>query len=98
VRLIGVVDHETDPTDFEECIWTLLNNIDPERDLEVVNYRTGPVSVLDGTPKLASEGFDRPWPDKIVMTDEGKKRVDERFGDMFHEPEALRAPEAGNVR
>jgi 4-hydroxy-3-polyprenylbenzoate decarboxylase len=83
VRLIGVVDHETDPTDFEECIWTLLNNIDPERDLEVVSDRNGAVWVLDGTPKLAAEGFERRWPDKIVMTEEVKKRVDERFGELL---------------
>jgi 4-hydroxy-3-polyprenylbenzoate decarboxylase len=89
VRLIGVVDHETDPTDFDECIWTLLNNIDPERDLEVVNDRNGPVWVLDGTPKLAAEGFERPWPDKIVMTEEVKKRVEERFGSLLSQEQPL---------
>ncbi|MEX2541381.1 MAG: menaquinone biosynthesis decarboxylase [Trueperaceae bacterium] len=85
VRLIGVVDHQTDPTDFEECMWTLLNNIDPERDLEVINdtFGSGPVWVLDGTPKLAAEGFDRPWPDKIAMTEEIKQQVDERFGELL---------------
>ena len=33
VRLIAVLDHETDPRDFEDAVWTMLNNIDPERDV-----------------------------------------------------------------
>jgi 4-hydroxy-3-polyprenylbenzoate decarboxylase len=85
VRLIAVVDQQTDPRDFDECIWTLLNNIDPERDLQVVDdtFGRGPVWVFDGTPKLPSEGFDRPWPDKIVMTDEVRNSVEERFGELL---------------
>jgi len=31
---------------------------------------------MDGTPKLASEGFSRDWPEKITMTDEVKRKVD----------------------
>ena len=77
VRLIATVDHETNPRDFEDVIWTLLNNIDPERDIQVLMNTFGePVFVMDGTPKLASEGFDREWPDKITMTDDVVTKVD----------------------
>jgi 4-hydroxy-3-polyprenylbenzoate decarboxylase len=84
VRLIAVVDHLTDPRDFDECMWTLLNNIDPERDVQVLDVATGsgagvprgPVFVMDGTPKLPSEGFQRGWPEKLVMPEEVKSRVD----------------------
>jgi 4-hydroxy-3-polyprenylbenzoate decarboxylase len=76
VRLIAVLDHETDPRDFEDCIWTLLNNIDPERDVQVIRGEDGPVFVLDGTPKLREEGFSRDWPDKIRMTPEVVERID----------------------
>jgi len=76
VRLIAALDHETDPTDFEDCIWTMLNNIDPERDVQVIATPYGPVFGMDGTPKLASEGFSRDWPEKITMTDEVKRKVD----------------------
>ena len=75
VRIIATLDHETDPADFEESIWTLLNNIDPERDVQVVTGVSGPVFVMDGTPKIADEGFTRKWPDKITMTDEVRKKV-----------------------
>jgi len=78
VRLIAVLDDETDPRDFDDCIWTLLNNIDPERDVQVVADAFGgaPVYVMDGTPKLPEEGFERPWPQKIRMSDDVKLRVD----------------------
>jgi hypothetical protein len=31
---------------------------------------------MDGTPKLADEGFTRPWPEKMRMSDDVKARVD----------------------
>lgn len=76
VRLIAVVDHETDPTDFEDVMWTLLNNIDPERDVRILDAPDGPTFAVDGTPKLPEEGFTRDWPDKIVMTEEVRRKVD----------------------
>ena len=78
VRLIAVLDHETDPTDFDDCIWTLLNNIDPERDVQILpdSFGTEAVFVMDGTPKLPEEGFSRGWPDKITMSAEVKEKID----------------------
>ena len=77
VRLIAVLDHQTDPRDFEEVMWTLLNNIDPERDVFIVDQASpaGSVWVMDGTPKLADEGFTRRWPDKITMLAEVTERM-----------------------
>lgn len=77
VRLVAVLDHETNPRDFEDAIWTMLNNIDPERDLQVIDAvaGAGPVWVLDATPKIADEGFARAWPDKIVMDPEVEARM-----------------------
>ncbi len=77
VRLIAVLDHQTDPRDFEDVMWTLLNNIDPERDVEVVTEGTpaGSVWLMDATPKLASEGFSRRWPEKITMPAEVTERM-----------------------
>ena len=83
VRLIAVLDEATDPRDFEDAMWTLLNNIDPERDLQVIAGPHGPVWVFDATPKLGEEGFARSWPDKITLPDEVVARmapVAERHG------------------
>jgi 4-hydroxy-3-polyprenylbenzoate decarboxylase len=73
VRLIAVVDHETDVRDFEEVLWTMLNNVDPERDVQVVANgapdRRGVGGRRDAEARL-EEGFVRPWPDKITMPDD----------------------------
>lgn len=94
VRLIAVLDHETDPRDFDDCIWTLLNNIDPERDVQVLDdtFGVGPVFVMDGTPKLRDEGFTREWPKKLRMDPEVTRRVRERWPALMGEP-APDAPE-----
>jgi 4-hydroxy-3-polyprenylbenzoate decarboxylase len=75
VRLIAVLDHETDPRDLEDAVWTMLNNIDPERDVQVIDGGSGPVWVIDATPKLAEEGFTRTWPDKITMLEAVSERM-----------------------
>lgn len=76
VKIIAVLDDLTDPTNFEDCIWTLLNNIDPERDIKVVEESPlTPVFLIDGTPKIQAEGFTREWPEKIMMAPEIIDRV-----------------------
>ncbi len=81
VRLIAVVDESVDPRDFEEVMWTLLNNIDPERDVQVIDdsFGSGARFVMDGTPKLPAEGFDRGWPEKLRTTAEVRAWVDETW-------------------
>ena len=84
VRWIAVLDHQTDPRDFEDCMWTMLNNIDPERDVQVIEDAAGgPTWVVDGTPKMRAEGFSRDWPDKIVMDEDVQDRVEERFAELL---------------
>jgi 4-hydroxy-3-polyprenylbenzoate decarboxylase len=34
---------------------------------------------IDGTRKWKEEGFDREWPERIVMDEETRKRVDEMW-------------------
>ncbi|NJK44641.1 MAG: menaquinone biosynthesis decarboxylase [Pleurocapsa sp. SU_196_0] len=79
IRLIALVDELTDVNDDEDVFWTLLNNIDPERDSSIVNGPTGPVLVMDGTRKIAEEGFTRAWPQKIVMDAAVVALVDEKW-------------------
>jgi 4-hydroxy-3-polyprenylbenzoate decarboxylase len=87
-KCIVVVDEEVDVQNFSEVAWKALNNIDPQRDIELV---MGPVDSLDhasrlpnygskmgidATRKWPGEGFTRPWPGVIQMSDEVKRRVD----------------------
>ncbi|WP_027883218.1 menaquinone biosynthesis decarboxylase [Meiothermus rufus] len=78
IRLLLLTDSDIH-LDFNEVMWAVLNNIDPERDAWVGPGVAGPVLVLDGTRKLAEEGFTRRWPPKIVMASEVVQRVEERW-------------------
>jgi 4-hydroxy-3-polyprenylbenzoate decarboxylase len=88
-KCIVVVDEDVDVQNTSEVAWKALNNIDPERDIQFV---MGPVDSLDhasrlvnygskmgvdATRKWPEEGFTRPWPDVIRMSEEVRRRVDE---------------------
>jgi 4-hydroxy-3-polyprenylbenzoate decarboxylase len=87
-KCIVVVDEDVDVQNVSEVAWKALNNIDPERDIQFV---LGPVDSLDhssrlpnygskmgvdATKKWPQEGFTRPWPDVIKMSEEVRQRVD----------------------
>ncbi len=87
-KVIVVLDKEVNVQDPDEAWWVALNNIDPERD---VRFTMGPIDVLDhssrgftygskmgidATRKWKEEGFEREWPERIVMDAATKARVD----------------------
>ena len=87
-KTIVVVDRDVDVRGGPELLWRALTAIDPGRDVEIVQ---GPVDELDfaarrpcygtkmgidATRKWKEEGFERRWPDEIVMAAEVKKRID----------------------
>jgi 4-hydroxy-3-polyprenylbenzoate decarboxylase len=87
-KVLVVVDKWVNVRNPQEAWWVALNNLDPERD---VRFTMGPVDVLDhasrtftygskmgldGTRKLAEEGFTRDWPKVIEMDAATKQRVD----------------------
>jgi 4-hydroxy-3-polyprenylbenzoate decarboxylase len=90
-KMIVVVDKEVDVQNPGEVIWKIGNNVDPKRDVVIVE---GPLDILehasdipayggkmgiDATKKWRSEGFPREWPDEIVMSEEIKKLVEKRW-------------------
>lgn len=81
IRLLLLTDADTQ-LDFDEVMWAVLNNVDPERDAWVMEGSEGPVLVLDGMRKLAEEGFARRWPPKIVMSPEVIERVSRRWSSL----------------
>ena len=87
-KTLIIVDHDVNIHDLSEVTWVVGNNIDPKRDTVFVD---GPVDVLDhaapalgfgskmgidATRKWRSEGYEREWPDAIVMDDATKKYID----------------------
>ncbi len=90
-KMIIVVDAEVNPHDISAVAWKVFNNIDAKRDLIISE---GPLDALDhssplhllgnrlgidATKKWASEGYEREWPDDIVMSDKIKEKVDKRW-------------------
>lgn len=88
-KCIIVVDEECNVHNLQEVMWRVGNAVDPERDIQFVR---GPVDVLDhsarfpafgskmgidATRKWKEEGFNREWPEEIVMSPEVKRRIDE---------------------
>lgn len=88
-KCIVVVDEDVNVQDAREVAWKALNNIDPERDIQ---FTLGPVDSLDHSSRLANygskmgvdatrkwpgEGFSRPWPDVLRMSDDVRLRVDD---------------------
>ncbi len=90
-KIIVILDSDVNVQDKSEVIWRICNNIDPKRDISFVE---GPIDVLehasdipnygskmgiDATKKWASEGFKRKRPNDIIMPDEIKRLVDEKW-------------------
>jgi 4-hydroxy-3-polyprenylbenzoate decarboxylase len=90
-KCILVVDEDVDVHDIGDVTLKVLNNIDPERDIQ---FTLGPVDSLDhasrlpdfgskmgvdATRKWPTEGFTRPWPDEIRMDEATKARVTKRW-------------------
>src|SRR5947209_3079788 len=93
-KCIIVVDEDVDVQDTAEVVLRVANNIDPERDIQ---FTLGPVDSLDhasrlpnfgskmgidATRKWPTEGFTRPWPQEIRMSEEVKARVDRMWKEL----------------
>ena len=90
-KAIVVVDAKVDVQNLSEVAWRVTGNVDPARDIVIVE---GPVDDLDHaswTPKYGSkvgidatekgpmDGRTREWPPDIVMSDEIKSLVDGKW-------------------
>lgn len=90
-KLIIVVDAGVDVQNVSEVMWRVFNNIDPRRDVMMVE---GPLDALDhssplphygskmgidATTKWKEEGHLRQWPQDIVMSTEIKELVDRKW-------------------
>jgi 4-hydroxy-3-polyprenylbenzoate decarboxylase len=96
-KCIIVVDEDVDVQDIGDVTLKVLNNIDPERDIQ---FTMGPVDSLDHAARLANygskmgidatrkwstEGFTRPWPDEITMDPKIRAQVDAKWKSLSKE-------------
>ena len=92
-KTIVVVSEHVDVHDLSEVAWRATGNIDPRRDLMILEgpmddldhaalrHRFGGKLGVDATEKSALDDVAQPWPDEIVMTDEVRERVTRRWKD-----------------
>jgi 4-hydroxy-3-polyprenylbenzoate decarboxylase len=91
-KYIVIVDDDVDVHNTSEVLFRLCANTDPQRDAiftrgpsDVLDHATPQLAVgskmgVDATRKLPGEGFTRPWPPLIRMTEEVRSKVDGLFG------------------
>jgi 4-hydroxy-3-polyprenylbenzoate decarboxylase len=89
---VVIVDEWVNVHDLSEVAWRVTNNIDPARDLVVVEgptddldhaalrHRYGGKLGIDATEKRAPlDRVEQPWPEEIRMTEEIRQRVAQRW-------------------
>lgn len=96
-KMIIIVDSHVNVQDEQEVWWRVFNNIDAKQDIVMVD---GPLDVLDhsspmpkwgtkvgidATKSWPEEGHTREWPDEIVMSDDIKAAVDQKWKDLGFE-------------
>ncbi|MHB0866870.1 MAG: menaquinone biosynthesis decarboxylase [Thermoleophilia bacterium] len=90
-KFVIIVDEHVNVHDESEVAWRAFNNVDPRRDVVITE---GPLDVLDhssptanygakmgldATKTWASEGYEREWPDDIIMSEEIRRLVDGKW-------------------
>jgi 4-hydroxy-3-polyprenylbenzoate decarboxylase len=92
-KLIVVVDDDCDVHDYHEVAFRAFGNVDYGRDLlltegpvdhlDHASYQQfwGGKAGLDATRKLPTEGYDRGWPEAMVMSPDVVARVDRRWNE-----------------
>jgi 4-hydroxy-3-polyprenylbenzoate decarboxylase len=90
-KTIVVVSEHVNVHDLSEVAWRATGNIDPKRDLVVLEgpmddldhaalrHRYGGKLGVDATEKGPLDDVAQPWPEEIRMTDEVRERVAQRW-------------------
>ncbi len=99
-KAIVIVDHDVNVQDISGVAWRILGNVDWRRDTVIVD---GPVDQLDhssirdsfggkigidATAKDVQDDHSRGWPQELIMSEEVKRLVDEKwltYGISAHE-------------
>jgi len=79
VGVLLVLEAHVNLDNTSQVLWKLFNNLDPKRDVQISGQRAG----IDVTRKMPEEGYRQNWPEEIVMSDEIKQRVDQKWPNLF---------------
>jgi 4-hydroxy-3-polyprenylbenzoate decarboxylase len=93
-KTIVVVSEHVNVHDLSEVAWRATGNVDPLRDLVIVEgplddldhaavrHTYGGKLGIDATEKSALDAIQQAWPHEIVMSDEVRKRVTQRWAEF----------------
>ncbi len=93
-KVICVLDDDVDVQDTKEVAWRLLANLDPKRDISMVDGVVdqldhgasqalyGGKMCIDGTRKWAEEGYKREWPEVCRQSEAVTARVDAMWSEL----------------
>ena len=81
IKFIIIVDEEVNVDNLFDITWVTGNNIDPLRDVFILNDNS---VFIDVTRKTAKDNFKRDWPNPVVMNQETIKLVDEKWNKYFN--------------
>ncbi len=77
---IVYIDDLADITDIRMLIWRAANNFDPRRDSIIIQNNSANIIGIDSTRKSKEfDGFQRPWPNIVVMDENTIKTIDEKW-------------------
>jgi 4-hydroxy-3-polyprenylbenzoate decarboxylase len=90
-KTLVIVSEHVNVHDLSEVAWRATGNIDPRRDLVLVDgpmddldhaairHRFGGRRGIDATEKTEMDGIGQPWPEEIVMSDDIRALVTRRW-------------------
>lgn len=81
---ILLFDDGAQPDDLFTLMWLLGGNVEPERDISVLNCESGEKTiVVDATFKTREhDGFEREWPNIVTMDDKTIREIDKKWNNL----------------
>ncbi len=74
-----MLEKHVDLANTSRILWKLFNNLDPKRDIVIDGQRIG----VDLTRKMPEEGYQQTWPEEIIMSEEIRRQVDQKWQKLF---------------
>ncbi len=93
-KFVIVLDSEVNIHDLNEVAFKVFSNVDPVRDtvftegpLDILDHASSLMGIggkmgIDATRKWKGEGFERDWPNELIMTNNIKKLVDSKWSEF----------------
>ncbi len=92
-KMVFIFNDGADLSDFFTLIWLVGGNLEPDRDVKVVDVeKDKPVVFVDATFKTKShDNFKRDWPNVVTMDDKTIEEIDNKW-DEFGLGEFIKSP------